>query len=81
MSRDLVTISQNNNLVRDIQSKAILNTDRAGLDEYLMKRQIALTQQKEQSETKQRLTQLEQDMSDIKKLLLDLVNMRNGNGD
>ena len=79
--RDFVQIVDNKHLVRDIQSKAILNTDKAGLDEYLMKRQIALKQQSEKINTNNRLEKLEQDMSEIKSLLMDIAKMRNGNGD
>jgi hypothetical protein len=63
-------------LIRDIHSKAILNTDRAGLDEYLMKREIAKKQQAEQVDTKDRLDKLENDMSEIKSLLRDIAEMR-----
>ena len=79
--RDFVQIVDNKHLVRDIQSKAILNTDKAGLDEYLMKRQIALKQQSEKIDTNNRLEKLEQDMSEIKSMLMDIAKMRNGNGD
>ena len=63
-------------LIRDIHSKAILNTDRAGLNEYLMKREIAKKQQAEQLANKDRLDKLENDMSEIKSLLRDIVEMR-----
>jgi hypothetical protein len=58
--------------VRDIHSKAILNTDRKGLNEYLMKKEIAKKQQSEKFETKERLNKLELDMQEIKELLLKL---------
>jgi hypothetical protein len=58
--------------VRDIHSKAILNTDRKGLNEYLMKREIAKKQQGEKVETKERLDKLEQDIQEIKELLLKM---------
>jgi hypothetical protein len=58
--------------VRDIHSKAILNTDRKGLNEYLMKREIAKKQQSEQNETKGRLEKLEYDIQEIKELLLKM---------
>jgi hypothetical protein len=67
---------QDTALVRDIHSKAILNTDRKGLNDYLMKREIAKKQQEEQSETKLRLAKLEEDMSEIKSLLRDIAEMR-----
>ena len=63
-------------LVRDIHSKAVLNTDKAGLNDYMMKREIAKKQQEEQSETKMRLAQLEQDMLEIKNLLIEIAGMR-----
>lgn len=62
--------------IRDIHSKAILNTDRKGLEEYLMKKEIAKKQSSEMQETKQRLQVIEQDMQEIKKLLLELNSAR-----
>jgi hypothetical protein len=67
-------------LIRDIHSKAILNTDKAGLNDYLMKREIAKKQQTEQVQNKDRLTKLEEDMSEIKNLLVQLVNTGKLNG-
>ena len=58
--------------VRDIHSKAILNTDRRGLNEYLMKKEIAKKQQNEKIETKERLDRLEQDIREIKEILLKM---------
>ena len=67
-------------LIRDIHSKAILNTDKAGLNDYLMKREIAKKQQTEQVQNKDRLTKLEEDMSENKNLLVQLVNTGKLNG-
>lgn len=63
-------------LVRDIHSKALLNTDKEGLNEYLMKREIAKKEQYEKSETKERLAKLESDMQDIKQLLIEIASLR-----
>ena len=71
---------QDTSLIRDIHSKAILNTDKAGLNDYLMKREIAKKQQLEQQQTKNRLTQIEEDMSEIKMLLHQLVSKEMSNG-
>ena len=71
---------QDSALVRDIHSKAILNTDKAGLNDYLMKREIAKRQQAERVQTKDRLDKIENDMSDIKNLLVQLVNTGKLNG-
>ena len=69
-------VKDHNHLIRDMSSKAVLNTDKAGLNDYMMKREIAKKQQNEQSETKMRLAQLEQDMSEIKNLLFEIAQMR-----
>jgi transposase len=69
----LVRITDSQNLLRDIGSKAILNTDRAGLEEYLLKRDIAKKQMAEKKQISGRLTKLEEDMSEIKMLLQQLA--------
>jgi t-SNARE complex subunit (syntaxin) len=66
-------------LLRDTNSKALLNTDRAGLNDYMMKREIARKQNSVQMETKQRLDKIEEEMSEIKQLLRDIATMRGGN--
>jgi len=63
-------------LVRDIHSKALLNTDRNGRDEYYMKRELAKKQQVSEMETKDRLAKLENDITEIKILLQDIAQMR-----
>lgn len=67
---------ENSRLVRDLHSKALLNTDKVGLDDYLMKRELAKRQQTEQQDTKERLVKLENDMTEIKNLLLEIAQMR-----
>jgi gamma-glutamyl:cysteine ligase YbdK (ATP-grasp superfamily) len=63
-------------LVRDIHSKAVLNTDRAELNNYYMKREIVKKQREEQSETKVKISQLEQEMREIKQILLEIADLR-----
>lgn len=63
-------------LVRDTHSKAVLNTDRQALNEYYMKKEISKKQQEETVETKQRIAKLEQDMQEIKSLLIEIANLR-----
>jgi len=67
---------ENTKYVRDIHSKAVLNTDRNALDEYYMKRELAKKQQAQQSETTMRLAKLEEDMDTIKGLLHEIAQMR-----
>lgn len=45
-----------------------------------MKKEIARKQSAESEETKQRLSAIEQDMQEIKRLLVELNSMRNING-
>jgi hypothetical protein len=72
----LVRIKDNSALVRDIHSKALLNTDRAALDDYMVKQKLALKQKSEQEDTKMRLENLEKNMSEIKSLLSEIASMR-----
>ena len=69
-------VKDHSGLVRDMQSKAVLNTDRAGLQDYLQKRELAKKEQVEKSETKQRLAKIEEEMSEIKELLREIAAMR-----
>jgi len=69
-------VKEHDNLIRDMNSKAVLNTDKEGLQDYLRKREVAKKQQEEQTETKSRLTKIEQDMSEIKNLLQNIANSR-----
>ena len=64
-------------LIRDIHSKAVLNTDKSGLNDYLMKREIAKKQQAEQIQTQSRLERLESDMTEIKNMLCEIASHRN----
>ena len=64
-------------LIRDIHSKAVLNTDKLGLNDYLMKREIAKKQQAEQIQTQSRLERLESDMTEIKNMLCEIASNRN----
>ena len=72
----LVRIKDHPNLVRDIHSKAILNTDRNALEEYQARVEYARQQQAEKKETQMRLQKLEQNMDEIRSLLAEIASMR-----
>lgn len=72
----VVQIKDHKNLVRDTHSKAVLSTDKNGLNEYLLKREIAKKEQQEKIETKMRLEKLEENMEDIKRLLVEIAALR-----
>ena len=65
--------------VRDLSSKAVLNTDKQALEEYLTKREIVKRTQNEQVATKERISKVEQDMAEIKMLLQKLLAQRDTN--
>ena len=73
-------VKDHDNLVRDMNSKAVLNTDRVGLQDYYLKRDSVKKEQSEKLETKQRIEKIEKDMSDIKELLLEIAMKGNNNG-
>ena len=75
MNTNLVQI-EDSSYVRDIHSKAILNTDLNGLNEYYMKREMFKKEQAEKIQTNNRLDKIENDMSEIKNLLRDIVSLR-----
>lgn len=69
-------VKDHSGLVRDMQSKAVLNTDKLGLQDYLQKRELAKKEQSDKMETKERLAKIEEEMSEIKNLLRDIATMR-----
>jgi cell shape-determining protein MreC len=75
-----VHIEEDKHLVRDISNRAILNTDRVGLENYLAQRQLAKQRLAEQEEMKNKVNKLEEDITDIKSMLRELVQMRTPNG-
>ena len=73
-------VKDHDNLVRDMNSKAVLNTDRIGLQDYYLKRDSVKKEQSEKLETKQRIEKIEKDMSEIKELLREIAMKGNNNG-
>ena len=66
-------VKDHENLVRDMNSKAILNTDKLALQEYYQKREMAKKELSEKTESKQRPDKIENEMSEIKDLLRELI--------
>ena len=67
MSDDYVKVDGHPGLVKDAVSGVVLNTDMTGLEAAKRKKQAL-------SEDKKRLNKLENDVSEIKRLLEKLVN-------
>jgi hypothetical protein len=72
----IVAIKDHKKLVRDTNSKAVLNTDKAGLQEYYAKREFIKKEQEEKMDTKERLAKIESEMQDIKNLLIEIAALR-----
>jgi len=72
----IVAIKDHKKLVRDTNSKAVLNTDKAGLQEYYAKREVLRQEQEEKMDTKERLAKIETEMQDIKNLLIEIAALR-----
>jgi len=66
-------VKDHENLVRDMNSKAILNIDKLALQEYHQKRELVKKELAEKIESKQRLDKIENEMSEIKDLLRELI--------
>ena len=66
-------VKDHDNLIRDMNSKAILNTDKLALQEYQQKRELAKKELAEKIESKQRIDKIENEMLEIKDLLRELI--------
>jgi len=64
-------------LVRDLNSKALINKNMAGLAEYNQRKNIILNKMKQEEQTQSRLERLESDMTEIKNMLCEIASNRN----
>lgn len=71
---------QNSTFVRDMKSKAILNTDENGLAAFTRTRDTILREKKINMETKAQLKKLEQDMCELKELIAELIAIKDNHG-
>ena len=72
---DVVKI-ENTEFVRDMSTKAVLNTDVTGLARYKEGRRRSLKMVQEAQETRARLSQIESEMSQLKTLINELATLR-----
>lgn len=66
----------NTDLVRDIDTKAVLSTDTNGLTRYKEQRKRHLAQRQETQETKRRLQEIEHEMAVLKQIVGELSVLR-----
>lgn len=67
---------QNTDLVRDMDTRAVLSTDTNGLNRYKEQRKRLLTQRQESQETKRRLQEIESEMAVLKQIVSELSVLR-----
>lgn len=70
----LLKVQDNIHLVRDSSSGAIINKDKNALEEYMNKRNLLMSQSQELNKVKSELDIIKNDMSEIKQLMLHLLN-------
>ena len=75
-----VKIQDRDHLYRDINSGAILNTNKAEFEQYYADREIDMKKLQEKQALENKVNKLEEDIGQIKNLLQELVQMRNSNG-
>ena len=71
--------TENNSFVRDLHSKALINTDRVALENHRKKRQIEMQQARkwQQMETKvEELNNMRNEILEIKGLLQEVLNKK-----
>lgn len=68
-----VQVKDQQNWVRDTESNALLNTSREELEAYYAKREIAKQKEKEKQALENKVNKLEEDITQIKELLQQLV--------
>jgi predicted nuclease with TOPRIM domain len=75
-----VPIEINRDLVRDVSNRALLNTNLEELKTYYAERDLRLKELEEKQTMEQKVNKLEQDITDIKNMLRDIVQMKAPNG-
>ena len=77
---EYVPIEINRDLVRDVSNRALLNTNLEELKTYYAERDLRLKELEEKQTMEQKVNKLEEDITDIKSMLRELVQMKAPNG-
>lgn len=67
-------VTGNSDLVRDVESRAILNTSDNGYNDYINKRNLELYQRDLIKRQNDEIQTLKNDISDIKQMLITFIN-------
>jgi prefoldin subunit 5 len=69
-----VKIENADGLLRDLSSGAVINTNRTEYENYLQKRKANKDLNEQIKQNADKITKIESDMSEIKQLLITLIN-------
>jgi predicted nuclease with TOPRIM domain len=75
-----VPIEINRDLVRDVSNRALLNTNLEELKTYYAERDLRLKELEEKQTMEQKVNKLEEDITDIKNMLREIVEMKAPDG-
>jgi len=75
-----VPIEINRDLVRDVSNRALLNTNLEELKTYYAERDLRLKELQDKPTMEQKVNTLEEDITDIKNMLREIVQMKAPNG-
>ena len=73
---NFVKVEGNPGLVRDMETKAILNNNSSDYENYLRKRDSMLSNQEMISRHTEEITEIKEDLSQIKSMLMALLNKK-----
>jgi hypothetical protein len=69
-----VKIQDKESLVRDMTSGAIINTDTAEYQNYLIRRSASMKMKEQVQQNSEEIAEIKNDISEIKQLLISLIN-------
>jgi hypothetical protein len=71
---NIVKIQDRESLVRDMTSGAIINTDKTEYENYLMRRNASKQMKLQIDKNSEEIAEIKNDISEIKQLLISLIN-------
>lgn len=73
---DFVKVQGHDGLVRDMSSKAVINTDRKQYEDYIARREAARRQKEQIERQAEEINNVKTELSEIKELLLTLLSRK-----
>jgi len=73
-----IKVEGNSSLVRDADTMAILNTNRADYDNYMRRKESLMSDKEQIASQAEEINNLKQDLSEIKQMLTALLHAQKG---